>query len=64
MARNKSGNGAVEALAQFLNHFEELYGDGILLGVSQTDFTEELLIYLWTRGYKVTPLEQEDYNDH
>lgn len=54
----------MQALAQFLNHFEELYGEGILLGVSQTDFTEELLIYLWGRGYKVMPLDQEDYDAH
>lgn len=55
-------NEAVAALSQFLDHFEQTYGDGTLLGVSQSDFTEELLIYLWKRGYKVTPLEQRDYD--
>lgn len=60
----KPGNSAVEALGQFLNHFEKTYGEGVLLGVSQGDFTEELLTYLWVRGYKVTPLDQEDYNAH
>lgn len=56
--------GAIETLSRFLDHIEKEYGGGALTGVSQTEFTEELLIFLWMRGYKVVPLEQEDYNEH
>lgn len=56
--------GAVETLARFLDHIETSYGEGSLLGVSQGEFTEELLVYLWARGYKVVPMDQEDYHVH
>jgi hypothetical protein len=62
VGRRAAGNGAIEALSRFMRHVEEVYGPEIFSGMAQSDFTEELLIYLWTKGYKVVPLEQEDYN--
>jgi len=60
-----TGNGAIEALSTFLDHIEAIYGkEATLTGVSQSDFTSELLTHLWVRGYKVTPLEAEDFYDH
>lgn len=60
-----TGNGAIEALSTFLDHIEGIYGkEATLTGVSQSDFTSELLTYLFYRGYKVTPLEAEDFYDH
>jgi hypothetical protein len=47
-----------------MRHVEETYGPEVFAGMAQSDFTEELLIYLWTKGFKVVPLEQEDYNDN
>lgn len=61
--RNKE-TGAIEALGKFLDHMESIYGDITLTSVSQTEMTQELLIYLWQRGYKVVPLEQEDFDVH
>ena len=55
-------NGAMEVLNHFLDHMESIYGDCTLTSVSQSEMTHELLIYLWNRGYKVVPLEQEDFN--
>ncbi len=62
--KRAAANNAVAELKKFVDHIEETYGRGTLLSVSQSDFTEELLVYLWKRGYKVVPLDQEDYNDH
>ena len=59
------GNGAIEALSNFLDHIESIYGKEVTLtGVSQSEFTGELLSHLWVRGYKVTALEPEDLYDH
>ncbi len=41
---------------------ELIYGDCTLSSVSQSEMTQEILVYLWMRGYKVVPLEQEDFN--
>lgn len=62
MSPKRRENGAIEALGHFLDHMESLYGDCTLTSVSQTEMTEELLKYLWLRGYKVAPLEQEDFD--
>lgn len=62
MSGQNRSNGAIEALGQFLDHMESLYGDITLTSVSQSEMTQELLIYLWHRGYKVVPLEQEDFD--
>jgi len=48
-----------------LDQLEAIYGkEATLTGVSQSEFTSELLTHLWVRGYKVTPLEAEDFYDH
>jgi hypothetical protein len=62
MPRDRKGNGAIETLAGFLDHIEREYGEAALTSVSQSDLTSELLKYLWVRGYKITPLEQGDYD--
>lgn len=51
----------MEALADFIDQMEALYGDNCF---PQDDFTCTLLTHLWNKGYKVVPLEQEDYDAH
>jgi hypothetical protein len=54
----------MEAVWASLSNIKETYGEEAIGVMSQGDFMEELLISLWSKGYKVVPLEQEDYHDH
>ena len=64
MARRQknTGNGAMEAVWCSLTKIKETYGETAIGVMAQSDFTEELLMNLWGKGFKVVPLEQEDYD--